>query len=190
MTHRQARRSLHAWYVSDVKLVCAYCREVIREDPGSRASDVSHGMCRACEEHFVRLWNGISLSEYLDDIPEPILVLDGDGRVLAANQKLADRIGRDRRELAGGLPGQAFACVRSRLPEGCGRTVHCRECTIRRTVEHVRETGRPLHSVPAWLETDAGRVPLRISVTRAHGLVQVLVEEASAPPRPRRQERV
>ncbi|HEY6001524.1 MAG TPA: PAS domain-containing protein [Anaeromyxobacter sp.] len=147
-------------------------------------------MCPECEKHFVKLWSGISLSEYLDDLPEPILVLDGEGRVLAANQKLADRIGRDRSELAGGTVGKAFACVRSRLPEGCGRTIHCRECTIRRSIEQVRETGRPLHSVPAWLETTAGRVPLRISVTAAHGLVQVLVEEASARPRPRRQQRV
>lgn len=190
MTHRQARRGSARVTRDDVRLVCAYCRRVIRDDPGARAADVSHGMCPECEKHFVRLWNGISLSEYLDDVPEPILVLDGEGRVLAANQKLADRVGRDRRELAGGLAGQAFACVRSRLPEGCGRTAHCRECTIRRSVERVRETGKPLYSVPAWLETDAGRVRLRISVTRAHGVVQVVVEDAAPEPRPRCQERV
>jgi PAS domain-containing protein len=171
-----------------VKLVCAYCRKVIRDERGARATDVSHGMCPECEGHFGKLWAGISLSEYLDDLPEPTLVLDGEGRVLAANQKLADRTGRDARELAGGLPGQAFACVRSRLPEGCGRTVHCRECTIRRSIERVRETGEPQLAVPAWLQTDAGRVLLRISVTRAQGLVQVLVEDAPAS-RPSCQER-
>lgn len=171
-----------------MRLVCAYCRKLIREDPGAGAAGVSHGMCPECAAHFDRLWSGISLSEFLDDVPEPVLVLDGKGKVLAANGKLAARIGRDPRELAGALPGQAFACVRSRLPEGCGNTVHCRECTIRRSLERVRETGKPLLSVLAWLQTDVGRVPLRISVTPVKGVLQVVVEEARA--EPRGQERV
>jgi PAS domain-containing protein len=164
-----------------VRLVCAYCRKVVREDPGSSVADVSHGMCAACEEHFGKLWDGISLSEYLETLAEPIVVLDAGGRIVAANGKVEALSGREKAELAGALPGRAFACVHSRLPEGCGRTIHCRECTIRRALTKVQETGKPVLRAPAWVKTDAGRVDLRISVTPANGLVQVVVEEAQPP---------
>jgi PAS domain-containing protein len=161
-----------------MRLVCAYCRKLVRDDPGSPATDVSHGMCAECEEHFGRLWDGMSVSEYLDTLPKPILILDGAGRIVAANGKVAALSGCGKEELAGAPPGRAFACVRSRLPEGCGNTVHCRECTIRRALAHVQETGEPLLRAPAWAKTEDGRVELQISVAAAKGLVTVVVEDA------------
>jgi len=80
--------------------------------------------------------------------------------------------------------GEAFACVRSRLPEGCGRTVHCRECGVRRTVEQVARTGQTRERVAAYVDTDRGRVSLRISGRPGHrGTVQVTIEELSEPRR-------
>jgi PAS domain-containing protein len=165
-------------YRCRMRLVCAYCRKVVREDPGSPAADVSHGMCAECEEHFGRLWDGMSVSEYLDTLPRPIVVLDGSGRIVAANEKVSALSGCGKEDLAGALPGRAFACVRSRLPEGCGKTVHCRECTIRRALAQVQETGDPVVRAPAWAKTDHGRVDLRITVAAAKGLVTVVVEDA------------
>jgi len=159
-----------------MRLVCAYCRKVVREAPGSRADQVSHGMCASCEDHFGKIWEGMSISEYLDTLSQPVLVVDGENRVVAANQKLAAALGNDPVG-PGARTGQAFACVRSRLPEGCGRTVHCRECTIRRAVDHVHETGEPLLCTPAWVKTDRGLVDIRISVTASQGLVKVVVDD-------------
>ncbi len=80
---------------------------------------------------------------------------------------------------------EALACAHSRLPEGCGRTVHCRECAVRRTVQEVARTGRAREHVPAYLDTDAGRVDLRIGVRLVgNGVVRVTVEETGEP-RPR-----
>lgn len=166
-----------------MRLVCSYCRQVIRHDPGTSVKEVSHGMCHSCAEHFGKLWNGMSLSEYLDGLPDPVLVVDGDGRVVGLNERLALRLGRDGRDLRGLLAGEAFACSRSRLPEGCGKTVHCRECTIRLAVTHVRDTKRDLVRAPAWLQTKQGRVSLLISVRPEQGLVKVTVEEMKAPER-------
>jgi hypothetical protein len=70
--------------------------------------------------------------------------------------------------------------VRSRLPEGCGKTVHCRECTVRRAVDSVARTGKALQKIPAYLDTKDGRVNLRISVKAKDGLVRVVVEEMKA----------
>ena len=158
-------------------VVCAYCRKTISDSRGGGACDVSHGMCQACADLYGRLWNGMPLSEYLDTLDAPVIVVNGDGCVLGANQKLAHLLGRERAELRGLLGGEAFACVHSLLPEGCGKTVHCRECTIRRTVQKVAKTGKPVSKVPAWLRTKTGRVNLRISVKAKDGLVRVIVDE-------------
>ena len=78
--------------------------------------------------------------------------------------------------------GEALACVHSRLPEGCGKTVHCRECAVRRTVGEVARTGRPKERVPAYLDTPEGRTDLRLSAKPAKaGIVQVTIEERGEP---------
>jgi PAS domain-containing protein len=167
-----------------MRLVCSYCRRTIRADPKARITDVSHGMCEPCARHFDRLWSGISFEEYLDDLEHPVLVCDEDTRVVAMNAKLAALIGVDRRKTVGLTGGEAFACVRSRLPEGCGSTVGCRECTVRRTVEEVARTGAPRTAVAAYLDTPKGRVDLRISALPGKaGVVQVIIEHIGEPRR-------
>jgi PAS domain-containing protein len=168
-----------------MRVVCSYCRGTISADPQSRVTDVSHGMCMPCATHFERLWAGMPLGEYLDELGSPVLLVDGYGRVLAMNQKLADLLGVDRASAVGLLGGEALACVRSRLPEGCGRTVHCRDCAVRRAVEEVARTGKPRERVPAYLDRAEGRVDLRVSARPGKaGIVQVTIEELG-PPRAR-----
>jgi PAS domain-containing protein len=168
-----------------VRVICSYCRRVLVADPGSRITDVSHGMCSPCADHFERLWAGMPLAEYLDGLGSPIVLTDGDGHVLAMNQQLAELLGIERAGAVGLRGGEAFACVHSRLPEGCGRTVHCRECAIRRAVEEVARTGKPREHVPAYLDRPEGRIDLRISARPGKaGIVQVVIEELG-PPKPR-----
>ncbi len=163
-------------------LICSYCRKVIREEPGGSSLDVSHGMCPECSAHFEKLWAGIPLGEYLDDLNVPVVVVSGEGRIIAANTEMATLLGRSPGELRGMQNGEAFACVFSRLPEGCGKTVHCRECTIRNAVTKVAETGVALERIPAYLDTAQGRIDLRISVMQKSGLVKVKVEEMKRSP--------
>ncbi len=138
-------------------------------------------MCTSCAEHFGRLWRGMSLSDYLESLPEPVIVVNGEGRVLGANEKLATLFQREKSQLSCGLmTGQAFACVRSRLPEGCGGTVHCRDCAIRRAVTQVHDTGRPVRSAKAFIQTEAGRVEMTISAHPEGPLVRVTVEQLAA----------
>jgi PAS domain-containing protein len=140
-------------------------------------------MCPACATHFGRLWGGMSIGEYLEGLAGPVLVLDGDARVLGANRAASERLGRDLSAAAGLLAGEAMACSHSRLPGGCGRTVHCRECAIRNTVARVSRTGRAERGVPAWLTTATGRVALVIGARPRDGLVEVTVEEVRPPGR-------
>jgi PAS domain-containing protein len=161
-----------------VRTACSYCRKVIREDPGASLTDVSHGMCPECGAYFERLWAGMPLAEYLDLLPAPVVVVSEDRRIVAANARFAALVGRSPEELRGLLGGEALACAHSRLPEGCGNTVHCRECTIRRVVTRVARTSRAIGSVAAWLEGAGGRIELRISARQVDDFVEVTVAEA------------
>lgn len=160
-----------------VRVVCSYCRKVIRQEARSGAADLSHGMCEPCGEHFGRLWAGIGLGEYLDGIPHPVVVVEGEGRLVAANHRAGALLGREPSALLGLLGGEAMACVYSRLPEGCGKTVHCRECTIRNAVGRVAKTRKPLEREPAYLRQADGIHPLLISVRPRDELVVVILEE-------------
>lgn len=164
-----------------MEIICSYCRKALGTKPPLEDDSVTHGMCPGCQEHFRRQWSGLSLGEYLDAFDRPIVVVDAEGRVVAANQQLADLVGRSQRELSGLLGGEAMECQYSRLPGGCGRTVHCQTCTIRNAVSQTLETGEPLDRVPAWLDQQEGRVSLRISTLLVQGVVRVTIEQASGP---------
>src|SRR5512138_3623438 len=114
-----------------MRVVCSYCSAELGTVPGGKATDVSHGMCKPCADHFGKLWEGMGLGEYLDELPHAVVVLDADARVLAANARAAPFLDRPPEESRGLLAGEAVACARSRLPGGCGKTVHCRDCAIR-----------------------------------------------------------
>lgn len=159
-----------------MRVVCSYCRKVLRELPAEPAG-LSHGMCPECDAWFGKLWSGMRLGEYLDGLTAPVLVVDHEGRVVAANARMAAALGRGARELRGLLGGEAMACAHARLPEGCGKTVHCRECTIRNAVDRVVASGRPVEHAPAWMRTERGRVDLVLSARPLGSAVEVTVEE-------------
>ncbi len=165
-----------------MRVVCSYCTKPLGEAPGG--AGLTHGMCAECDAHFARLWAGMRLGEYLELLPRPVLVVDADGRVLAANAQLGEALGCDPGKLRGLLGGEAMACARSRLPGGCGKTEHCRECTIRRMVQEIAASGQPVAQRAAWLQTDRGRVDLVLSGRPVAGAVEVTIEQIG-PPRAR-----
>jgi PAS domain-containing protein len=139
---------------------------------------ISHGMCRACFEHFDRQWGGQSLGEYLDGLPVPIVAFDGQMRVVAANQAMANRLGKPDRELHGLLGGDVMECAHARLPGGCGNQVCCSTCAIRKTVEEVARTGKGVERVPATLDGEAGSRQVVISAFPREDSVAVVVDDA------------
>ncbi|HSM93500.1 MAG TPA: PAS domain-containing protein [Anaeromyxobacteraceae bacterium] len=165
-----------------MRVICSFCHAWLRDVPGGTAADVSHGMCEPCAIHFQRLWEGMHLGEYLDDLTEAVIVVDADRRVLAANAKATALLGRDPAAPRGLLTGEAVACARSRLPGGCGNTVHCRECAIRSSVTRVQATGRPVKRAPAFLKTDAGKTWLTISARKVGDAIEVTLQEGAPPP--------
>lgn len=162
-----------------MNIVCSYCGKMLGTKPPMDNDMVTHGMCPACVEHFERQWSGLSLGEFLDDCEQPVIVFSGECRVIAVNQKMADLLGMSERELFGLLGGEAMECEYSRLPGGCGCTVHCETCAIRNSVNHTVETGDALYRVSALLKNGKGQVDLEISTKRVLGVVQVVIERVT-----------
>lgn len=134
--------------------VCSWCKMEISEDPGPGDGRISHGICPECKEYFYPL-NGKppTFEMFLDRLAVPVLVVDDNVRVVAASTRACALLGKEEQEFMGKLGGDAVECAYARLPEGCGRTMHCKSCTIRLTVLDTYGTGRCHYDVPAYLDT-------------------------------------
>jgi hypothetical protein len=62
-------------------------------------------------------------------------------RIILANKmvrEFSQRGSTDRREF---LVGDALGCEFAQFPGGCGKTIHCEECTIRKAILNTFKTG-------------------------------------------------
>ncbi len=165
-----------------MKVICSYCRADLGEKEPFDNHTVTHGICPACVEYFKEQWEGLDLGEFLDRFTGPVLVVDADGRILTANQRMADMLGKSDRQLSGLLGGEVMECRFARLPEGCGNTVHCKTCAIRNTVMAVMQSGEPLEKVKAYLNRIDREVELTISAYKRGPVVLLMVDEPKRSP--------
>ena len=160
-----------------MKVICSYCRRNCGEKEPLEDQRISHGMCNACYKRFTRQLNGVSLSEYLNEIDAPVLIVNRDGRNVAINRRAKARLGRTDSEVTGLLGGEVMECDFARLPEGCGKTVHCETCTIRRTVMHTLESGQELKHQPVTLRRNGREINMTISTQKIDDMVRIVIEE-------------
>jgi hypothetical protein len=136
-------------------------------------------MCQECSEKF-RAQGGLTLRDYLDTLSVPVLMVDSNVIVKIANRAARELMGKQASEVEAYLCGQVFECVYSRLPGGCGQTVHCSACTIRKCVTHTFTTGETLTDVPAYINQRlAGKsfhIDLHISTQRVWNVVLLRVD--------------
>jgi len=172
-----------------MKRVCAWCNREMGVVAGSSHPDteVSHGICEGCLDN-LEFQQGVPLQRYLDSIPVPVLVIDRHIVVKAVNRTACEALNKAPLEIVQHLAGNVFECAHARLPEGCGRTVHCSGCAIRRSVKRTYETGEPQAGVPAVLRRQIGDhapdVALTITTVRSGDAVMLRVDAAAEPPAP------
>ena len=149
-----------------MRKICAWCGKELEPPAGALASDarVSHGVCAECFGFLIRN-DRRSLSSFLDRLPVPVLLLNEQRSVILANERA--RTVFPVAGAAGGTPvavGNMIECAHARLPQGCGGTVYCAACQVRRSVNLTFESGRPQTDVEAVrdVETGAGEVHQRI----------------------------
>ena len=124
-----------------IRVVCCYCKRQVRTKP-SHLDAVSHGVCDQCLPLMVRDL-GQPMSQFLDELQAPVLVVQDNARVIAANAAARKMLSKEQLEICGELAGEVIGCRHAREPGGCGQTVHCKSCVIRQCVTHTLETGEP-----------------------------------------------
>jgi hypothetical protein len=148
-----------------MKIVCAWCSK----EMGTVKADVcsegmtSHGICLDCLEN-LKAQKATSLQRYIDSLPLPIIVVDSNVRITAVNRTISGMLGKTPDTIVQHLGGEVFECAHARLPGGCGKTIHCSGCAIRRTVTRCFETGKPQIRIPAYLNPD-GPMALTLLIT-------------------------
>jgi len=163
-----------------VKVICSYCRKDMGECGAPDPVHVSHGMCGECATYFERQWLGLDLASFLEDFALPVAAVDGYGRVIAGNGILQRVLSKAPAEIRGFLGGEVMECKYARLPEGCGNTVHCRDCAIRQTVQRTIAERRDQTDVPAYLDRAEGRMDMVISTRYVDGNVLLILESMAA----------
>jgi PAS domain-containing protein len=166
-----------------MKVVCSYCRKDLGVKEPLDQDDVTHTICDDCRAYYEPQWQGMSWGDYLEGLDHPAVIVDREGRLQACNTAAERLLGRKAEETRGLLPGEFMECRWARLPEGCGLTVHCSACAIRRSVSETLETGRPQQKVPATLDRLDAREPAKIDLTistsqSTTGLVRIVIEGA------------
>jgi hypothetical protein len=130
-----------------MKTVCSFCKTVISS--GSVPDEpVSHGVCTSCYNH-IRASYGLDVRKFLDLLEVPVFLVDNDVNILAANTLAIAVINKPVKQVLGKLCGNVLDCINACLPEGCGKTEFCPECTIRETVTETYKTGHPVTGRPA-----------------------------------------
>jgi hypothetical protein len=81
----------------------------------------------------------------------PVLLVDDDVRILAANTFALAIVNNSIDQIKGELGGRTLECVNAFLPEGCGKTPFCSDCPIRMSVNETYATGHAVTQRPADL---------------------------------------
>lgn len=159
---------------------CAWCgKEVDLRGRVRPPSDLANNrLCGSCKEYVSR-HIGMPLQEYIDSLSLPVLVLDNDVRVKAVNTAACKTLGKRPSDMLEQMGGRVFECANSTLPGGCGRTVHCSGCAIRRTVTNTWETGEAQARVPATLTSSnqSEAVSMTLTTIKAGELVMLRLDQ-------------
>jgi PAS domain-containing protein len=166
-----------------MKIVCSFCRKDMGEKEPLSWGETTHSICDECRSYFEPQWQGMTWSDFLEGIDRPAVIVDRDARLLACNGAAEKMLGRNAETGRGLLTGEFMECRWARWPEGCGLTVHCAACAIRRTLVDTLATGQPHLRVPAVLNRldQSGPADLNLVISTslgADGLVRIVVEEA------------
>jgi PAS domain-containing protein len=119
-------------------------------------------LCVACRTNICAA-KKFTLAEYLETLPVPVFSVNADGIIELANRSAAGYFGKDVQRMQGARGGDVFECAYARLPGGCGKTIHCSACAVRRAVMHTFETGESLYRQPACINRIKSEVPEKIN---------------------------
>ena len=165
-----------------MKTTCACCSRKMGTKPSEISVEtiITRGLCEKCANKFFGEM-GEDLKTFLDGLPAPVVVVDPDVSVKTANARALALLAKNLPQIEGYKGGDVFECAYAKMPEGCGRTIHCSGCAIRRTVTDTLKSGRSHLKVPAHLhsgEADNCRdIDLLISTEKVGKIVLLRIDK-------------
>ena len=163
--------------------VCSWCKA----DLGTVEGDfdmkypVTHGMCANCARVVAENPDAKTFQEFLDGFGIPLMVVDGENLVLAASRQVKDLLGKESPRVVGRHFGDVIECPNARLAGGCGKTLHCQSCVIRKTVLKTHQTGEGCFLVPAYPDVQIGSkvktLSMKITAEKVGTCVLLWIEE-------------
>ncbi len=170
-----------------MKKVCAWCKTDLGEVPSDlHPSDaITHGICRPCATRMLSSL-GESMQAFLDRLGIPVVLVDPTAHVLCANTSAQTVLGKNLPAIKDHVIGSVIECIHASKPGGCGKTVHCRSCTIRQAVLQTHATGASQVNVPALqdivLEGVDTQVRYRISTEKIGDYILLRIDDVQAAP--------
>ncbi|HUJ44789.1 MAG TPA: hypothetical protein VLW52_14410 [Opitutaceae bacterium] len=169
--------------------ICAWCQRLLPPAPPSADGQSPAGLCPDCARR-LHDEQPVALADLVNEFRVPVLAVDDDVVVLAVNEAARVNFNLTTVATTGRRYGDIIECVHAREPGGCGRTVHCPGCTMRRTVVDTAADGNPRHHVLALqsIRTPHGvkLISYRISTQAVGKTVLVTIGPERVRPRRRR----
>ena len=168
-----------------MKRVCAWCnKELEPNEKYAHEGGITHGICSLCALK-ISEFERRTVRQMLSYIQEPVFVVDPEGRVQAANKNALKLLGKKEEDIDGALGGDAFECAYSQEEGGCGQTIHCKTCTMRRSITYTLQTGETLENVEAYqdctTENEATTIRFLISTEKVGEAVLLRVMDNTTP---------
>ena len=163
-----------------MRKVCAWCKKPLDDKQGPLRDNepISHGICQKCAFHVKASSNGVPLKSFLEQFNAPVLCISREATVVTLNEKASRMLQKDLSQVFGKKGGMVFECEYAYLPEGCGRTVHCSGCTIRKSVMDTFETGQSHEKVPAlWNHRIEGKIGFLISTEKVGECILLRIDD-------------
>lgn len=165
-----------------MKRTCAWCDKDMGITPTETPSEsiITHGVCPECADKlYAEL--GLELTIFLNKLAAPVVVVDETGTIQTANRQARTLLRKDLPDIQGYKGGDVFECAYAKLPEGCGNTVHCSGCTVRRTVMNTFQSGESKLRTPAYLNRgtpeSCRKTDLLISTEKVKDVVLLRIDE-------------
>ena len=144
---------------------------------------ITHGICLECADKIFSEM-GIELTFFLDRLAAPVVLVDDTGSVKTANKQAIRLLQKELPDIVGHQGGDVFRCAYAKLPEGCGNTIHCSGCTIRKTVMDTMQSGKSHLNTPAYLNRgpsdDHMKIDLLISTEKVKDVVLLRIDKVSS----------
>ena len=166
-----------------MKKLCTWCKQDMNAAPLDITPEppLTHNICNRCVDRLLDQHRE-KMEEFIDTFGEPVIATDGTMRVLFANnpaRKSSPKESTDSKEF---LVGDLIECGFALFPEGCGKSIHCDGCAIRKTIIDTHATGKGRLKQPAYLirSTPLNRHAIQylISTEKVRDVVLMRIDQA------------